>query len=117
MSYLLTPSTPQTLIDAKTATTAQGILLIRGNCERVTVCVQGTGTTSSGVVTIEEAYYADGQPIYSGTWGPIATVNASDVTGGKQLFTHITGSIWALRCRVSTEIGGGGSVTVVAWGN
>ncbi len=119
MSYLLTPHAPQTLLDAQTATTASGILYLRGQCERVTVVVQGTGTTSSGVVTIEEAYYdADaGQPVYAGTWGPIATVNASDVTGGKQLVTHATGSYWAVRVRVSTTIGGGGSVTVIAWAN
>ncbi len=119
MSYLLTPSSPQTLISAQTATTASGILYIRGQCERLTVVVQGTGTTSSGVVTIEEAYYdADhGDPTYGGTWAPIATVNASDVTGGKQQVTHAAGSFWAVRCRVSTTIGGGGSVTVVAWGN
>jgi len=119
MSYGLTPASPQTLISAQTATTASGILFLRGRCERVTVVVEGTGTTSSGVVTIEEAYYDldAGQPVYAGTWGPIATVNATDVSGGKQLVTHVAGSFWAVRCRVSTTIGGGGTVTVVAWGN
>ncbi len=117
MSYTLSPSTPFTMLAAQTATTASGILLLRGECERLTVVVQGTGTTSSGVVTIEEAYYDPQGPVYSGTWGPIATVNASDVSGGKQLVTHAAGSFWAVRFRISTTIGGGGSVTVTAWGN
>ena len=117
MSYTLTPTAPQTLIDTQTATTNSGILLLRGECERVTVAITGAGTTSSGVVTIEEAYYDPNGPVYAGTWGLIATVNVSDVSGGKQLVTHITGSVWALRCRISTVIGGGGTVSVVTWGN
>jgi len=117
MSYGLSPGQPSTLIDTQTATTNSGILLLRGQCERVTVAVIGAGTTSSGVVTIEEAYYDPNGLVYAGTWGPIATVNASDVSGGKQLITHITGSVWALRVRISTVIGGGGTVSVVAWGN
>ncbi len=117
MSYQPSPTQPNVLISAQTATTASGIMLLYGQCARLTVAVEGTGTTSSGVVTIEEAYYDPNGLVYAGTWGPIATVNASDVTGGKQLVTHIAGSFWAVRVRVSTTIGGGGSVTVVAWGN
>lgn len=83
----------------------------------LTVYVTGTGTTSSGVITIEEAdYNEDLEGIYSGTWSSIATVNASDVSGGQQLAYHIGGpggvfSYSHIRTRISTVIGGGGSIS------
>lgn len=84
----------------------------------VTVWIKGTGTTSSGVVTIEEAYYdsnVDG--IYTGTWSPITTVNASDVTGGAQKAVHLPVANYQwVRPRISTVIGGGGSVTCIITG-
>lgn len=87
--------------------------------QALTVYVKGYGTTSSGVITIEEADFDPAtEGIYSGTWSSIATVNASDVTGGKQLAYHIGGpgglfSYSYVRTRISTVIGGGGSVSTV----
>lgn len=84
----------------------------------VTFWIKGTGTTSSGVITLEEADYdfqTDGQ--YTGTWSPITTVNASDVTGGAQKAVHVTGNSHWIRPRISTVIGGGGSITVVITAN
>jgi hypothetical protein len=127
MSYELTPFSPMRLQNAVTAAAAPGgILLIRGECERVTVCIQGTGTLSSGNLVIEEAFYntallPDGsqtpEPPFAGTWSVIQTINALDVTGGAQQLVHIMGSIWALRVRCSVILAGGGSVSVFAWGN
>ncbi len=78
-----------------------------------TYVVQGTGTTSSGVITFEEASWAEGAQDYQGTWSPIITVNASDVTGGKQKFIHISSTANAYtRPRISTVIGGGGTISV-----
>lgn len=118
MPPTLSPGTPQTL--QSLATTGNGgILLVRGQCERVTVVLQSNGTTSGGAVTIEEAYYDPNGPVYSGTWSAIGSaINASSFTGGAQSIVHIIGySVWALRVRISDTITGGGSVTVVAWGN
>lgn len=85
----------------------------------VTVWVKGVGTTSSGVITIEEADYdvaADG--MYTGTWSPITTVNAADVSGGAQKAVHLTVANYRwLRPRISTVIGGGGTVAVVITGS
>lgn len=84
------------------------------------VTITGTGTTSSGVVTLEEASYNPWkEPIYGGTWSAITTVNATDVTGGAQKVVHLTANQLPefLRVRVSTAIGGGGSIEAVvsAW--
>ena len=118
--YTLVPTQPNKLIIDASAAATQGILYPQGKTARVTIVVQGTGTTSSGVVTIEEAYYDQtaGDPVYSGTWSTITTVNASSVTGGAQQIVHVMGtSAWAVRARISTIIGGGGTVSVWAWGN
>lgn len=81
------------------------------------VYVIGSGTTSSGVITIEEA---DMEPstlasaYYAGTWSAITTVNASDVTGGAQKVIHLPVGAYAfVRTRISTAIGGGGNISTV----
>jgi len=121
MSYTLTPSRPQKLHDAATVSAQGGILYIMGHCERLTVVVQGTGTTSGGTIQIEEAYYDKDfgrDPVYGGTWSAVgAVINASTVTGGAQSVVHVVGSFWAVRVRIVTDITGGGSITVWAWGN
>lgn len=79
----------------------------------VTIYIKGHGTTSSGVITIETADYDEGGD-YSGTWSSIATVNASDVTGDVQKHTLLTVGAWAyVRTRISTVIGGGGTISTV----
>ena len=115
----LSPGSPQLLQAAATATGDGGILLLRGQCGRVTIALQSVGTTSGGTVQIEEAYYDPDGPVYAGTWSALGTaIAASSFTGGAQTVVHIQDySIWALRVRVATTITGGGSVTVWAWGN
>lgn len=109
---------PIKLITAQTATTESGILFLGGQCERVTVILQSTGTTSGGTVTIEEAYYTPQETPYTGTWSIIGTaINASSFTGTAQLATHLAGSYWAIRVRISGTITGGGSVSAWAWAN
>ncbi len=72
--------------------------------------VEGLGTTSGGVVTLEESL-----PAPSGTWAAtaasIGTVNATAVSGGVQIATHVSGAYAFVRARVSTAITGGGSVS------
>jgi hypothetical protein len=81
----------------------------------ISIYVTGADTTSSGVITIETADYdvtnaAD--TIYAGTWSPITTVNASDVSGGKQKVITVSNVAYTwVRTRVSTVIAGGGTVS------
>lgn len=75
----------------------------------VSFYVVGVGTTSSGVITFEEAPTKG----YTGTWSSISTMNASDVTGGATKAYHATVSSFAVvRARISTAIGGGGTIAV-----
>lgn len=78
----------------------------------ITFWIKGTGTTSSGVITLEEADYGPNDTVYSGTWSSITTVNASDVSGGKQKAVHVTSNGHFYRPRISTAIGGGGTIAV-----
>jgi hypothetical protein len=84
----------------------------------VTVYLTGNLTTSSGIVTIEEADWDEEKDTpFSSTWSPITTVNASDVSGGVQKAIHLpVCNYHFVRCRVSTVIGGGGSITAVITG-
>lgn len=109
---------PQRLHDA--VTTGNGaIYQPRGQNTTTSIALQGTGTTSGGVITIEECYFdpAVTPSGYTGTWSAITTVNASDITGGKQVVVHVAASIWAVRARISSDITGGGSISGWAWGN
>lgn len=78
----------------------------------------GTGTTSSGVITIEEAD-SDENQVFSGTWSTVGTpTNASTLSGGVQIAVHLTAGAYSyLRARISTVIGGGGTITAVLRAN
>lgn len=114
--YTLCPASPQQLLSAAT-TGNGGILLLRGQVARVTVVLESSGTTSGGAVSIEEAYYDPTGPVYAGTWSVIQSVSASTFTGGAQVVVHVTGSVWAIRTRISSTITGGGTVSAYAYGN
>ena len=118
INHNLSFGSPQTLLSAQTTVTQEASILFKGQTARATVAVIGAGTIDAGVLTIEEAYFAEPAIGYSGTWSLITTVDLTTLTGGKQAIVHITGSVWALRTRISTGVtGSGGSVTTVAWGN
>lgn len=118
MSHFLSPG-PQLLVGPlATANGTSGILFVSGLCERVTVVLQSAGTTSGGVITLEEAYYPVQDTPYAGTWSKLQDINASDFSGTKQELVHIVNySIWAIRARISSDITGGGTVTIWAWAN
>ena len=108
----------QDLFTGQTASGTAAVIDCRSfNC--LTVWIIGTGTLDSGVITIEEAL----DPGYTGTWSSIATVNATDVTGGKALAYHVAGSggifhFDYVRVRISTVIAGaGGSIACAATAN
>jgi hypothetical protein len=107
-----------TSINAASAAATYGKAVFCGEFGMVAVAVQGNGTTSSGVVTIEEAVYEVETGQYTGTWSAITTVNASDVTGGAQSIIHLQRAAWSwIRTRISTVIGGGGTVTTYIIGS
>lgn len=74
-----------------------------------------TGTTSGGVILIEEADWdPESEPDYTGTWSQIASINASSFTGGAQVAYHVSPtSLGFVRARISSAITGGGSIKVV----
>ena len=80
-----------------------------------TVYTLSAGTTSSGVLTVETASWDPlSQQDNSATWSSLATINASDSSAGVYKATVITaGAYDFLRVRISTVIGGGG--TISAW--
>lgn len=92
---------------------------VRGRAN-IVFYLSGVGTTSSGVVTFEEAapkdFGSSTNPVVfgasSGDYSSITTNNASDVSAGKQKAIHITVAAYCfVRARISTVIGGGGSVS------
>ncbi len=110
---------PQTLQSA--ATTGLGsVLNVNGRAAELTVVVQGTGTTSGGVIKIEEAYWSPTTSQYTGTWSVIATLTAgTEFTSNTQTVYHTSApaAFWKVRARISSDITGGGTVTVTAWTN
>ncbi len=115
----LTPTSPQRLLSVQTtASGSRAIFLPLGRSQNLTVVLQGNGTTSGGTVVVEHAYYdaSTGIP-YAGTWTPLTTLNASDVSGGKQTAVFAVGSFWAIGVRIATDITGGGTVTAWGWAN
>lgn len=94
------------LVLQNAATTGNGNAVdARGNGREHTFYIVGTGTISAGAVQLETARTTD----YSGTWAPLGS--PITVTAAANV-VQITGCFLALRARVSTNIAGGGSVTV-----
>lgn len=76
----------------------------------------GNGTISGGTAVIEEAYCSpDSASPYTGTWSTIYTLTATAVTGGAQLCAHIApSSLYSRRVRITSNITGGGGLSVAA---
>lgn len=94
------------LLSAATTGTGTGVAVpITSNYPRVEL--EGSGTISGGTVLIESAPYPD----FAGAWGLVDTITATDLTAGACLTVHIFATFGALRCRISSNITGGGNVT------
>lgn len=120
MSGVAAGPTRVALLTNQTVDETTSVAVPMAGMTAVVFYVTGTGTTSSGVITIEEGEWWDGpdtpfaQTPYAGTWSPITTVDASDVSGGQQKAIHLPVAAYGfLRARISTVIGGGGSISVV----
>jgi hypothetical protein len=83
--------------------------------DEVVVYFQSNGTTSGGTLKIEEASWTDPGPVYAGTWSQIGTdIAASSFTGTAQIAYHLSpNSYHYIRVRISADITGGGTVTVL----
>lgn len=72
------------------------------------VHIRGAGVITGGNIIIEEAIVPD----YAGTWSQIYTIAALGFSGGVEQVVHIYGTIGAIRARISSDIIGGGTITV-----
>jgi hypothetical protein len=110
LNYLRIPLLKLETVDETTSTP----VLVLGY-SNLSFYISGVGVTSSGVVTLETADYDPANAadaLYAGTWSPITTVNASDVSGDKQKVITISNIAYTwVRTRISTVIGGGGTVS------
>lgn len=89
------------------ATTGNGTAVqLNGQGREVTFYIYGTGTVSAGAVQCEESHDAT----YTGTWAAIGT--AQTVVSNAVVVVHATACAGAVRARVSTNVTGGGTVTV-----
>jgi hypothetical protein len=107
-SYKFSPGDSAS-ISLNLATTGTGIAIAFNDSRQVNWLVEGAGTIGSGTVVIESAHAND----YSGTWNELDTVDASTLSGGKlygNTFPHVPGGF--VRARISSNIVGGGTVTV-----
>lgn len=90
-------------------------------CTNVSFYPVSVGTTSSGVITYEECGPRDVTTLPlapigldTGKYSAITTQNASAFTGTAQQAVHITNaSFLFVRARISTAIGGGGTIGIV----
>ena len=107
---------------ASTADETYGTWVNVSGCAYVVFYITGVGTTSSGVITFEECapvdLSIDPPVIPSGPqdiagYAPITTYNASNVTAGLQGAVHLPAAAYCfVRARISTVIGGGGTISV-----
>lgn len=99
------------------ATTGTGPAVFVGGYNNLTVYITGTGTVSSGTLLIEEAYWDESQgytAAYTGTWSQIKSLTGgTDFGTNAQTGYHLTTSAYShVRARISSNIGGGGNITV-----
>jgi hypothetical protein len=86
-----------------------------GTHQLVSATLIGNGTITGGTVLLEGAYLGPKTSHYDGTWTTLATMTAADVTGDGQKAFFIVGPnapVTAVRARVSSNITGGGGVSV-----
>jgi len=93
------------------ATTGNGtVLAIPSSFRYHDFMITGAGVVSAGAVTLETS----NDPADAGTWAALAS--AVTVQSGVDLLTQVVGLLNFVRARVSTNITGGGNVTVTYLG-
>lgn len=107
-----TPGTggwPASIPAGSTATSSVSTPIALHDCRQVSWQVKASGTVSSGVVKFESADAAD----YSGTWNEVDSIDLSSpvLTGSLYQASFPAGAGGFYRIRISTIVGGGGSIT------
>lgn len=94
------------LLSAATASGATGTVTsaFMPRCRESAIYIQWGAGTSSGGVTIESAHSES----YTGTWAPLVT--KAWAAASSEDIVQITGIHGAIRTRISTVIGGGGTI-------
>ncbi len=90
------------------ATTGTGTEKAFNDCRQVAWDLIGAGTISGGTVKIESAPTSG----YAGTWNELDSFDATAVTGGATLHNNYPGPLAFVRARVSSNITGGGTISV-----
>jgi len=93
------------VLNAVTTGTSAAVA-VRGQGREVSCYIYGSGTIAGGAVQFEEAH----DEAYTGTWAAIGTPQT--VVDATVKVVHSTGCVGAVRARVSTNITGGGTVSV-----
>jgi len=97
-------------ISLNAVTTGTGTPIAMQDCRQVTWTVKGVGTVSGGTVKIESVDTQD----YSGTWNELDSIDLSSpvLTDSEYQGTYPGGVGGFFRGRVSSNVTGGGTVTV-----
>lgn len=90
------------------ATTGTGKAIAFNDCRQVSWVVEYSGTTSGGTIIIERAEQAD----YAGTWQQLDSITAANLSAGSEGSGTYAGPVGFMRARISSNITGGGNVTV-----
>lgn len=96
-------------ISLNAATAGTGTAIAFNDSRQVNWLVEGAGTLSSGTVIIESAHDA----AYAGVWNELDSIDMTTLSGGAlygNTFPAVSGGF--VRARISSNIGGGGTVTV-----
>ena len=89
-------------------TTGTGTAIPFQDCRQVGWFVTTSGTISGGTIIIEHAPTAD----YAGTWYQLDSIAATDADTGAGGLGTFPGPLQFVRARISSNITGGGNVTV-----
>lgn len=105
MAALLTPPGFASL---SAATTGTGEPLATNSCKQATWSVETSGTVSAGTIVIEQASSRS----YAGTWYLLDTIDAANAAAGTEGYGTFPGVVDFVRARITSNITGGGTVTV-----
>lgn len=105
MSALLTPPGFASL---SAVTTGTGEPLALNSCKQGSWTTVTDGTVSGGTIVIEQASTRD----YAGTWYVLDTIDAANAAAGTEGYGTYPGVIGFLRPRITSDITGGGTVSV-----
>lgn len=99
-------SNRKTLLSA--VTTGTGAAIDCSDSQIITLFITGAGTITGGTLVIEES----DKSTFSGTWSTVQTFSLTVLSGGAVLAFHQQGAFGYLRGRLTSNVTGGGTITV-----